>query len=179
MRRRPIVGDAAIGKVANLCRLFERFRRAVADLHADMANSRTLPFVLAFGFALAEFAGCSAPQGPIGGMHVAGCLTKCGHRATPVCDENDPQIVPPHSNFHPLPTRPAFSRPEGLENAYSPLPVNDAMQESSSPAQPLEVRDRRSPAADSQFGGVDNESAGNGPAFAVRPNAERQSRLRR
>jgi hypothetical protein len=105
-----------------------------------MSRLRRIFGVLAIGFALAKFTGCSAPQGPIGGMHINGCLAKCSHRCESICDENDPQIVPPHSSFHPLPTRAVFSRPEGFENTYSPLPTNNALPNGSAPATPLEVR---------------------------------------
>src|SRR3954468_5011335 len=110
----------------------------------DMSAFRRIFAVAALGFALAEPTGCSMPQGPIeiGGMHLGRCLGKCCHYcagSSGTCDENDPQIVPPHSNFHPLPTRPVFSRPEG----FDPLPTNDPLRGSSAPAAPLEVQNER------------------------------------
>jgi hypothetical protein len=77
------------------------------------------------------------PLGPIGGadgIH----LLKCLHRCTPngSCEESDPTVVPPHSNFHPLPTRPVFSPPQALPGIYAPWPSESGIPTNGSPLQP-------------------------------------------
>jgi hypothetical protein len=98
--------------------------------------------VLACGAALLALPGCSAPMGPIGGPELASCsFLKCCHYAVPgTCDENDPTIVPPHSNFHPLPTRPVFSPPESIPGVYAPWPGGEVIPPREIPAEPLEVQ---------------------------------------
>jgi hypothetical protein len=70
--------------------------------------------------------GCSAPMGPLGGIDANRYVMKhCLCHGTPtgsICDENDPNIVPPHANFHPLPTRPVFSPPTTVSGIYNPWP---------------------------------------------------------
>jgi hypothetical protein len=144
-----------------------------------MAVFRRSFAVAALSFALAELAGCAMPQGPIevGGMHLGRCLGKCCHYSTggSTCEENDPQIVPPHSNFHPLPTRPVFSRPEGFE----PLPASDALHGPGTPATPLEVQnERQTPGMQSSIG-IDRSDDAESPSdsnpidVATRPSLRR------
>ena len=74
--------------------------------------------------------GCSAPLGPIGGAHWSGVLTShchCCSSGGSTCDEDDPNIVPPHSNFHPLPTRPVFSPPNSIPGIYVPWPDSNPL----------------------------------------------------
>jgi hypothetical protein len=145
-----------------------------------MAAFRRTVAVVAVGFALAELIGCAMPQGPIqvGGLPLGRCLGKCCHYcagSSGTCDENDPQIVPPHSNFHPLPTRPVFSRPEGFE----PLPANDPLRGSSAPATPLEVQNERRVTGPSVVGNTDRSNATESPSdgnpidLSMRPSLRR------
>ena len=40
--------------------------------------------------------------------------------------EEEPPVQPPHSRFHPVPTRPVFSQPIAVHSAGYDLPVDDA-----------------------------------------------------
>jgi hypothetical protein len=103
---------------------------------------REASLLMALGAIVTTIAGCSAPMGPIGGSHYAGCCTlKCCHfGATSTCEEDDPTIVRPHSNFHPLPTRPVFSPPESIPGVYSPWPGENPIPPREVPFEPLEVQ---------------------------------------
>jgi hypothetical protein len=96
--------------------------------------------MLALVSVLFGLAGCSAPMGPIGGADLNGKFMHCCHYKAPsTCEDSDPQIVPPHSNFHPLPTRPVFSSPAAIAGMYAPLPSTDVLPHDQ-PVQPLEVQ---------------------------------------
>jgi hypothetical protein len=105
-----------------------------------MNIGRQTSIVLALGATLFGLTGCAAPMGPIGGARLNGCLTHCHCTTQQVCDENDPTIVPPHSNFHPLPTRPVFSPPESIPGVYNPWPGGEVIPPQVQPVEPLEVQ---------------------------------------
>jgi hypothetical protein len=80
------------------------------------------------GLSTAAFSGCSAPVGPIGGSAFNHALmSRCCCFSSGTCTENDPAIVPPHANFHPLPTRPVFSPPAAIPGVYTPWPDPNSM----------------------------------------------------
>src|SRR5262245_46728570 len=72
--------------------------------------------------------GCSAPIGPIGWTYINKLLLNhCHSFSNGTCEENDPTVIPPHSNFHPLPTRPVFSPPAAIPGVYNPWPEQNAV----------------------------------------------------
>ncbi len=121
------VGDT-LGLPSNYLQMPQHILRVIA-----------LPIPAALFFAAV---GCSAPMGPIGGPQLAGCcVTKCClQHSSAVCDNDDPSIVPPHSNFHPLPTRPVFSPPPAIAGQYEPWPGPNLIPPPETRVEPLEVQ---------------------------------------
>jgi hypothetical protein len=89
-------------------------------------------------------AGCSAPLGPIGGAHWNSALMShchcCCSSGGSTCDQDDPNIVPPHSNFHPLPTRPVFSPPNSIPGVYVPWPDSNPLPAAETPPPGTDVQ---------------------------------------
>src|SRR5262249_46257456 len=71
-------------------------------------------------------------------------LASCTSNGT--CEESDPNICPPHSDFHPLPTRPVFSPPQSIPGVYTPWPGGEEVIPGNNkplpPADAVEVRNR-------------------------------------
>jgi len=135
--------SAACGPMLNATVHVRASRLAVQT----MPVRRQLFAAVVLSSATAALAGCAAPMGPIGGPELAGCfVTKCClQHSNAVCDENDPSINPPHSNFHPLPTRPVFSPPPSLPGQYEPWPGPNLIPPPEAHLEPLEVENSRRP----------------------------------
>jgi hypothetical protein len=93
--------------------------------------------LMAIGLA-GSIVGCSAPLGPIGGAHWGSVLTPHCHCCVSggTCDQDDPLIIPPHANFHPLPTRPVFSPPSAIPGIYVPWPDSNPLPASGAATPP-------------------------------------------
>jgi hypothetical protein len=69
-------------------------------------------------------------------------MSHCQCCCNGTCTEDDPTIVPPHSNFHPLPTRPVFSPPTAIPGVYTPWSGRDGVppEPSAAPPEATEVQ---------------------------------------